>query len=29
MGLGLMIGWALWSITTAGFCTGINPGLYG
>ncbi|GAA3181865.1 hypothetical protein [Nonomuraea roseoviolacea] len=29
LGLGLMIGWALWSIVSAGFCTGINPGLYG
>jgi hypothetical protein len=29
LGLGLMIGWALWSILSAGFCTGINPGLYG
>ncbi|WP_336212592.1 hypothetical protein [Nonomuraea sp. LPB2021202275-12-8] len=29
LGLGLMIGWALWSITTAGFCTGLNPSLYG
>ncbi len=28
-GIGLMMGWALWSITTAGFCTGINPALYG
>ncbi|MEO3799955.1 hypothetical protein [Nonomuraea sp. B1E8] len=28
-GLGLMIGWALWSILTAGLCTGLNPGLYG
>ncbi|MEV4567266.1 hypothetical protein AB0K12_26170 [Nonomuraea sp. NPDC049419] len=27
-GLGLMIGWALWSILSAGFCTGLNPGLY-
>ncbi|NUW33438.1 hypothetical protein HTZ77_18670 [Nonomuraea sp. SMC257] len=29
LGLGLMIGWALWSIMSAGFCTGINPGMYG
>ncbi|MFC4111589.1 hypothetical protein [Nonomuraea zeae] len=29
MGLGLMIGWALWSILSAGICTGLNPGLYG
>lgn len=28
-GLGLMIGWALWSIVTAGLCTGLNPSLYG
>lgn len=28
LGLGLMIGWALWSILSAGFCTGLNPGLY-
>ncbi|MEO3793233.1 hypothetical protein ABGB14_23730 [Nonomuraea sp. B10E15] len=28
-GLGLMIGWALWSILTAGLCTGLNPSLYG
>lgn len=28
MGLGLMIGWALISVVTAGYCTGINPGLY-
>jgi hypothetical protein len=24
----LMIGWALTSIITAGYCTGLNPGLY-
>ncbi|UBU13653.1 DUF1129 domain-containing protein [Nonomuraea gerenzanensis] len=29
LGLGLMIGWALWSILSAGICTGINPSLYG
>lgn len=29
LGLGLMIGWALWSILSAGFCTGLNPSLYG
>ncbi|NUW46302.1 hypothetical protein [Nonomuraea rhodomycinica] len=29
LGLGLMLGWALWSIVSAGFCTGINPGMYG
>ncbi|MBN6058327.1 hypothetical protein JYK22_40785, partial [Nonomuraea sp. RK-328] len=28
LGLGLMIGWSLASIVTAGFCTGINPELY-
>ncbi|WP_217708928.1 hypothetical protein [Nonomuraea rhodomycinica] len=28
LGLGLMIGWALASIVTAGFCTGLNPNLY-
>ncbi|TDE42576.1 hypothetical protein E1295_27760 [Nonomuraea mesophila] len=28
-GLGLMIGWALWSIMTAGICTGLNPSVYG
>ena len=28
MGLGLMIGWALMSVVTAGYCTGINPELY-
>ncbi|WP_205314773.1 hypothetical protein [Nonomuraea lactucae] len=28
LGLGLMIGWALWSIVSAGFCTGLNPELY-
>ncbi|MFG1947405.1 hypothetical protein [Nonomuraea sp. NPDC048826] len=29
LGMGLMIGWALWSICTAGLCTGLNPALYG
>ncbi|AQZ71112.1 hypothetical protein BKM31_44385 [[Actinomadura] parvosata subsp. kistnae] len=29
LGLGLMIGWALWSILSAGICTGLNPSLYG
>lgn len=29
IGMGLMIGWALTSIVTVGFCTGLNPGLYG
>ncbi|MDA0631867.1 hypothetical protein OUY22_00430 [Nonomuraea sp. MCN248] len=28
LGLGLMIGWALVSIVSAGWCTGLNPGLY-
>jgi hypothetical protein len=28
LGLGFLIGWALWSILSAGFCTGINPDLY-
>ncbi|MCK2214438.1 hypothetical protein MF672_011645 [Actinomadura sp. ATCC 31491] len=28
LGLGLMLGWALASIVSAGFCTGLNPGLY-
>ncbi|MFG1697359.1 hypothetical protein [Nonomuraea sp. NPDC049309] len=28
LGLGLMVGWALWSIMSAGFCTGLNPDLY-
>lgn len=28
LGLGLMIGWALTSILTAGFCTGLNPEMY-
>lgn len=29
LGMGLMMGWALWSIFTAGLCTGLNPALYG
>lgn len=29
IGMGLMIGWALTSIVTVGFCTGLNPVLYG
>jgi hypothetical protein len=29
LGLGLMIGWALTSICSIGFCTGINPTIYG
>lgn len=28
LGLGLMIGWALVSLFSAGFCTGINPSIY-
>lgn len=28
IGMGLMIGWALTSILTVGFCTGLNPTLY-
>ncbi|WP_336212594.1 hypothetical protein [Nonomuraea sp. LPB2021202275-12-8] len=28
LGMGLMIGWALASIVSAGWCTGLNPGLY-
>ncbi|MBU9766485.1 hypothetical protein FR943_21910 [Mycobacterium sp. TNTM28] len=28
VGLGLMIGWALTSVVTAGFCTGVNPSMY-
>jgi hypothetical protein len=28
LGIGLMIGWALLSITTVGFCTGLNPEMY-
>lgn len=28
LGLGLMIGWALTSIISAGWCTGLNPALY-
>ena len=28
IGLGLMIGWALTSLLTAGFCTGLNPAMY-
>ncbi|KZS63678.1 hypothetical protein A4G28_07465 [Mycobacterium ostraviense] len=29
IGMGLMIGWAITSIVTVGFCTGLNPTLYG
>uniref|UniRef100_UPI001F1B6C61 hypothetical protein n=1 Tax=Mycobacterium avium TaxID=1764 RepID=UPI001F1B6C61 len=28
IGMGLMIGWALTSILTAGICTGLNPAMY-
>lgn len=28
LGIGLMIGWALVTVCTVGFCTGINPDLY-
>ncbi|AKS32758.1 hypothetical protein AFA91_13670 [Mycolicibacterium goodii] len=28
LGIGLMIGWALMSVLTAGFCTGLNPEMY-
>lgn len=28
LGLGLMIGWALTSILTVGYCTGLNPTMY-
>lgn len=28
LGIGLMVGWALVSLFTAGFCTGINPTMY-
>lgn len=28
LGIGLMVGWALVSLFTAGFCTGLNPELY-
>ncbi|OLO98602.1 hypothetical protein BVU76_30020 [Mycolicibacterium porcinum] len=28
LGIGLMVGWALVSLFTAGFCTGVNPELY-
>ncbi|MEV5557201.1 hypothetical protein AB0L44_26390 [Nonomuraea wenchangensis] len=28
LGLGLMMGWALVSIVSAGWCTGLNPGMY-
>ncbi|MFC4063029.1 hypothetical protein ACFOWE_32520 [Planomonospora corallina] len=28
LGIGLMAGWALVSIVSAGFCTGLNPQMY-
>ncbi|SEG76757.1 hypothetical protein SAMN05444920_104413 [Nonomuraea solani] len=28
VGLGLMIGWGLASIVSAGYCTGLNPAMY-
>jgi hypothetical protein len=28
LGIGLMVGWALVSLFSAGFCTGINPSVY-
>ncbi|WP_309234819.1 hypothetical protein [Nocardia sp. XZ_19_385] len=28
LGMGLMIGWALVTVCTVGFCTGVNPTLY-
>ncbi len=28
LGLGLMMGWGLWTIFSAGICTGINPIIY-
>lgn len=28
LGIGLMVGWALVSLFTAGFCTGLNPEMY-
>ncbi|KAA0094814.1 hypothetical protein CIW49_24875 [Mycolicibacterium sp. P1-18] len=28
LGIGLMIGWALLSITSVGYCTGLNPEMY-
>lgn len=28
-GIGLMIGWALLSVISAGYCTGLNPEMYG
>ncbi|WP_433513920.1 hypothetical protein ACQP2T_61955 [Nonomuraea sp. CA-143628] len=28
LGLGFLVGWALWSILSAGICTGISPDLY-
>lgn len=28
LGVGFLVGWALWSILSAGICTGISPDLY-
>ncbi|MBF8191635.1 hypothetical protein ITP53_39270 [Nonomuraea sp. K274] len=28
LGLGLMLGWAIASIVSAGYCTGLNPAMY-
>lgn len=28
VGMGLLIGWAVMSVVTAGLCTGLNPSLY-
>jgi hypothetical protein len=28
LGIGLMIGWAIMSVVSLGFCTGINPEVY-
>ena len=28
LGMGLMIGWALLSIVSVGYCTGLNPEMY-
>lgn len=28
LGMGLMIGWALISVISAGYCTGLNPNMY-
>ncbi|MCV7423857.1 hypothetical protein H7K45_25210 [Mycobacterium yunnanensis] len=28
LGMGLMIGWALLSVVSVGYCTGLNPEMY-